>query len=98
LAGKGTSHQLAKGFLLAVLGGILEVLFRGLLFGLSAKILGTWGALLLTAALFGAGHIANFVAHFGDYGQFESIATSGTQFRSRQHAQHVSLLLRPTSS
>ena len=60
LAGKGTGDQLAKGFVLAVLAGILEeILFRGLLFRLSAKIFGTWGALLLTSALFGAAHAAN---------------------------------------
>jgi membrane protease YdiL (CAAX protease family) len=58
--GGGTGDQLAKGFVLAVLAGILEeILFRGLLFRLSAKIFGTWGALLLTAALFGAAHAAN---------------------------------------
>jgi uncharacterized protein len=60
LGGKGTADQLAKGFVLAVLAGILEeILFRGLLFRLSAKIFGTWGALLFTAALFGAAHAAN---------------------------------------
>jgi CAAX protease family protein len=59
-AGKGAADLLAKGFILAVLAGILEeILFRGLLFRLSAKIVGTWGALLLTAALFGAAHAAN---------------------------------------
>jgi membrane protease YdiL (CAAX protease family) len=58
--GKGTADQLAKGFVLAALAGVLEeILFRGLLFRLSAKIFGTWGALLLTAALFGAAHAAN---------------------------------------
>lgn len=46
--------------MLAVLAGILEeLLFRGLLFRLSSKILGTWGALLVTSALFGAAHAAN---------------------------------------
>ncbi len=64
-AGRGTGDQLAKGFVLAVLAGILEeILFRGLLFRLSAKIFGTWGALLLTAALFGAAHAANPGATF----------------------------------
>jgi membrane protease YdiL (CAAX protease family) len=59
-AGKGTDDQLAKGLVLAVLAGVLEeILFRGLLFRLSAKIFGTWGALLLTAAFFGAAHAAN---------------------------------------
>jgi uncharacterized protein len=60
LGGKGAADQIAKGFVLAVLAGILEeILFRGLLFRLSAKIFGTWGALLFTAALFGAAHAAN---------------------------------------
>ncbi|HMK30987.1 MAG TPA: CPBP family intramembrane glutamic endopeptidase [Terriglobales bacterium] len=59
-AGWGNAHQLATGFALALLAGITEeILFRGLLFRLSSKILGTWGALLLTAALFGAAHAAN---------------------------------------
>jgi len=58
--GKGSADQLAKGFVLAVLAGILEeILFRGLLFRLSAGIFGTSGALLLTATLFGAAHAAN---------------------------------------
>jgi uncharacterized protein len=59
-AGWGSYGQLAGGLLLAVLAGILEeLLFRGLLFRLSSKILGTWGALLVTSALFGAAHAAN---------------------------------------
>lgn len=42
--GKGTTNELAVGFVLALLAGILEeILFRGLLFRLSSKILGTWG-------------------------------------------------------
>ncbi|MGC2108086.1 MAG: CPBP family intramembrane glutamic endopeptidase [Candidatus Korobacteraceae bacterium] len=65
-AGKGAADQLVKGFVLAVLAGIVEeILFRGLLFRLSAKIVGTWGALLLTAALFGAAHAANPGATLG---------------------------------
>ena len=59
-SGWGTMGQLAGGFGLAVLAGIVEeILFRGLLFRLSAKLIGTWGALALTAALFGAAHAAN---------------------------------------
>jgi membrane protease YdiL (CAAX protease family) len=59
-AGWGSYRQLAGGLFFAVLAGILEeLLFRGLLFRLSSKILGTWGALLVTSALFGAAHAAN---------------------------------------
>jgi membrane protease YdiL (CAAX protease family) len=36
-----------------------EIVFRGFLFRLFSKIIGTWGALLLTAALFGAAHAGN---------------------------------------
>lgn len=51
---------LARGFLFALLAGIVEeILFRGLLFRVFSKILGTWGALLLTSALFGLAHAAN---------------------------------------
>lgn len=58
--GRGTTHQLATGFALAITAGFLEeIMFCGLLFRLSAKILGTWGALLFTAILFGAAHAAN---------------------------------------
>lgn len=58
--GWGSYRQLAKGLFFAVLAGIIEeLLFRGLLFRLSSKIVGTWGALLVTSALFGAAHAAN---------------------------------------
>lgn len=59
-AGWETQTQLSRGLFLAVSAGILEeLLFRGLLFRLCSKLLGTWGALLFTAALFGAGHAGN---------------------------------------
>jgi uncharacterized protein len=58
--GWGGHAPLARGFLLALLAGIVEeILFRGLLFRLFSKILGTWGALLVTSALFGLAHAAN---------------------------------------
>ena len=54
-AGAGTAYGLGRGLVAAIVTGVLEeILFRGLLFRLSSKILGTWGALLFTAALFGA--------------------------------------------
>ena len=44
----------------AVLAGILEeLLFRGYLFRLSSRIVGTWGALIFTSALFGLAHLGN---------------------------------------
>jgi CAAX protease family protein len=59
-AGRGAANRLALGFLFAVSAGVVEeIVFRGLLFRLSAKILGTWGALLFTAGLFGAAHAFN---------------------------------------
>lgn len=59
-AGRGTVTGLASGFTLALTAGIVEeTLFRGLLFRLSSKLLGTWGALLFTATLFGAAHAFN---------------------------------------
>jgi len=59
-AGGGTANGLATGLVAALIAGVVEeTLFRGLLFRLSSKILGTWGALLFTAALFGAAHAFN---------------------------------------
>jgi CAAX protease family protein len=59
-SGWGTAAPLAAGFLLAVPAGIFEeIVFRGFLFRLSAKLLGTWGALAVTSALFGAAHAFN---------------------------------------
>jgi uncharacterized protein len=59
-AGAGTMHGLGRGLLAALIAGVLEeIVFRGLLFRVSSKIVGTWGALLLTAALFGAAHAFN---------------------------------------
>jgi membrane protease YdiL (CAAX protease family) len=57
---------LASGMAMAVTSGILEeLLFRGILFRLSSRIVGTWGALLFTSALFGLVHIANPGATWG---------------------------------
>lgn len=59
-AGRGTASVLARGFGAAFAAGVVEeTVFRGLLFRLSSKLLGTWGALLFTAALFGAAHAFN---------------------------------------
>ena len=59
-AGWGTTSGLANGFFFAVMAGITEeILFRGLLFRLSSKIVGTWGALIFTSLLFGLAHKAN---------------------------------------
>lgn len=59
-AGWGATSGLANGFFFAAMAGVMEeILFRGLLFRLSAKIVGTWGALIFTSALFGLAHLAN---------------------------------------
>lgn len=45
---------------IGLLSGVLEeIVFRGFLFRLFSRITGTWGALLLTASLFGAAHAGN---------------------------------------
>ena len=64
--GWGTTSGLANGLFFAVLAGIMEeILFRGLLFRLSSKIVGTWGALIFTAGLFGLAHTLNPGATIG---------------------------------
>ena len=64
-SGRGTANGLAAGLIAALVAGIVEeTMFRGLLFRLSSKILGTWGALLFTASLFGAAHAFNPGATF----------------------------------
>jgi len=64
--GLGPAHALLTGLALAVMAGFLEeLLFRGILFRLSSRIVGTWGALLFTSALFGLAHLGNPGATFG---------------------------------
>jgi membrane protease YdiL (CAAX protease family) len=59
-SGKGSAAPLAGGLLLAFPPAISEeIVFRGFLFRVSVKLLGTWGALVLTSALFGAAHAFN---------------------------------------
>jgi hypothetical protein len=59
-SGWGDMHGVASGFIFALLAAILEeILFRGLLFRLISKLFGTWTALVLTSALFGAAHAFN---------------------------------------
>jgi CAAX protease family protein len=59
-AGWGTTSGLSNGFFFAVMAGMMEeILFRGLLFRLSSKIVGTWGALIFTSGLFGLAHRLN---------------------------------------
>jgi membrane protease YdiL (CAAX protease family) len=51
------SGALGRGFLFVLAVAVREeILYRGLLFRLLSKIVGTWGALLLSAAWFGASH------------------------------------------
>src|SRR5664280_2574587 len=64
--GLGTNRGLGHRTFFAVLAGIMEeILFRGLLFRLSSKIVGTWGALIFTAGLFGLAHTLNPGATIG---------------------------------
>jgi hypothetical protein len=59
-AGFGSATGVALGLSLSVMAGIMEELaFRGILFRLSSRIVGTWGALIFTSALFGVAHLAN---------------------------------------
>lgn len=55
-SGHGMLQMLQLHLLVAVLE---EVLFRGVLFRLLEKILGTWLALILSTVLFGLAHLAN---------------------------------------
>lgn len=58
--GWGTAAALGRGAAAALAGAVIEeVLFRGYLFRLVAVVAGTWWALLITSALFGAAHAFN---------------------------------------
>lgn len=58
--GWGTFTGLGSGALLALSAAVLEeIIFRGYLFRLLSRATGTWIAVLLTSALFGAAHAAN---------------------------------------
>ena len=58
--GAGTAKGIAAGLALAIMSGVFEeILFRGILFRVSSRIVGTWGALLFTAAFFGLAHLGN---------------------------------------
>jgi uncharacterized protein len=62
----GSVMPLAKGLLIAFSAAVVEeIIFRGFLFRLSAKVVGTWGALLITSALFGGLHAFNAGATVG---------------------------------
>ncbi len=65
-SGWGTARLLGGGLLIALAAAIFEeIIFRGFLFRLTATLLGTWGALALTSALFGAAHALNPGATLG---------------------------------
>jgi uncharacterized protein len=65
-AGWGSLVSLPGGFVSALIAAIIEeIIFRGFLFRLSEKVLGLWGALALTSALFGAAHAFNRGATMG---------------------------------
>jgi membrane protease YdiL (CAAX protease family) len=58
--GPGVVGPFLLSILLFLLVGIYEeVLFRGIAFRLLEQMIGTWGAVLLTAALFGLSHLGN---------------------------------------
>jgi uncharacterized protein len=58
--GWGTFLDLGRGALFALTAAVLEeILFRGYLFRLLSAATGTWLAVLVTSALFGAAHAAN---------------------------------------
>jgi uncharacterized protein len=58
--GWGSASGLAKGIIAALSAAIIEeIMFRGFLFRLIAGLAGTWWALLVTSALFGAAHTFN---------------------------------------
>jgi len=58
--GWGTAAGLGAGAVAALAGAVVEeVMFRGFLFRLVAGLAGTWWALLVTSALFGAAHAFN---------------------------------------
>jgi membrane protease YdiL (CAAX protease family) len=60
LGGFGDGKGIAAGLSLAIMSGVFEeILFRGILFRVSSRIVGTWGALLFTASIFGLAHLAN---------------------------------------
>jgi membrane protease YdiL (CAAX protease family) len=59
-SGWGGIAPLGAGLASALPAAVVEeILFRGFLFRLSAKLMGLWGALALTSALFGAAHAFN---------------------------------------
>jgi len=65
-SGWGSLHPLATGFLPALTAAVVEeIIFRGFLFRLSARLMGPWGALAFTSALFGAAHAFNPGATIG---------------------------------
>jgi membrane protease YdiL (CAAX protease family) len=64
--GWGTTQGMASALALAVMAGVVEeVLFRGILFRLSTRLIGTWGALVFTSVLFGLAHLGNRGATLG---------------------------------
>lgn len=64
--GLGGFSGVLKGLAFATAAGVTEeVLFRGVLFRMISKGVGTWGALALTSMLFGAAHLGNPGATLG---------------------------------
>jgi CAAX protease family protein len=66
VTGWGGTAGVAGGLAVSAMSGVVEeLLFRGILFRLSARLVGTWGALLFTSALFGLAHLGNRGATLG---------------------------------
>jgi membrane protease YdiL (CAAX protease family) len=58
--GWGSASRLGAGVIAALSAGIIEeIMFRGFLFRLINSVAGTWWALVITSALFGAAHAFN---------------------------------------
>jgi membrane protease YdiL (CAAX protease family) len=64
-AGFGYPSAILSGMSLAIMSGVMEeIVFRGILFRASSRLVGTWGALLFTSSIFGMAHLANKGATF----------------------------------
>jgi uncharacterized protein len=76
--GWGSFSALGRGFVFMLAVAVREeILYRGLLFRLFSKIVGTWGALLLSAGWFASSHATNPGVTFVS---LSAIALAGVMF------------------